>query len=595
MKTFDKSRNVTIVDVPDVNEVYAKFVYNFFVPDERFNKSGQQFLRGNYTNKNTQRLVDTKTQRKLIPRYVQVDFGQGKPITFGTLKKDNNNFSTNLVTIQDFGERNEFLMREDEITNNSFQTLHESDFSAKERIGQKVKSLSDILTLDFSESDQSKKISNFLNCERDVIQSLLNPYNDPLTITVNESIEEKENDLFSNAVSVYLSTLVNKRFFDKLSSSNDDISSLSKSTTRQRIDKVTKDFLSNNSSKEVKKSDMTPTFKPYDVRDLNNSSEIGIKGIASVGYLINKTDYSENKKSEILILDATKTNFIDPEVLYGAKYSYSVCAIYRVDAVVEDTQDVTEQKKLIRILVASKPSKEATVITQEFIPPIEPDGVFYRYDHMNGGLVITWQMPSGKTRDVKYFQVFKRNNINEPFTCISEIDFNDSYSVNEKNESVRNDLVLKYPGATTFFIDKTFTRESPNTIYSICAIDAHGLTSGYSTQTEVSFDKFKNNIRTKEICRAGSPKQYPNFFVDPRQDGNITVDSFSQDALYDSGHKKIDLYFTPDLAVFNSTSGKKSFAVSTNQNNGSYKISVINLDLQKSNTITIAVDNLQNS
>jgi hypothetical protein len=595
MKTFDKSRNVTIVDVPDVNEIYAKFVYNFFVPDERYNKSGQQFLRGSYTNKNTQRLVNTKTQRNLLPRYVQVDFGQGKPITFGTLKKDNNNFSTNLVTIQDFGNRNEFLMREDEITNNSFQTLHESDFSAKERIGQKVKSLSDILSLDFSESDQSKKISNFLNCERDVIQSLLNPYNDTLTLTVNESIEEKENDLFSNSVSVYLSTLVNKRFFDKLCANNDDISSLSKSTTKQMIDKVTKDFLSKNSSKEVKKSDMTPTFKPFDVRDLNNTAEVGIKGIASVGYLINKTDYSENKKSEILILDATKTNFIDPEILYGTKYSYSVCAIYRVDAIIEDTQESTTQKKFISILVASKPSKEVTVITQEFNPPIEPDGVFYRYDHMNGGLIITWQMSSGKTRDVKYFQVFKRKNINEPFTCIAEIDFNDSYGDDEKNEKVRDDLVLKYPGATTFFIDKSYTRESPNTVYAICAIDAHGLTSGYSTQTEVSFDKFKNNIKTKEICRAGCPKQYPNFFVDPRQDENVTVDSFSQDALYDSGHKKIDVYFTPDLSVFTNTSGKKSFAISTNQNNGNYKINMINLDLQKSNTTTLSVDNLQNS
>ena len=81
----------------------------------------------------------------------------------------------------------------------------------------------------------------------------------------------------------------------------------------------------------------------------------------------------------------------------------------------------------IKAVLASKPSKSVNLTCVERIPPVEPDGVLYRYNYDHGtGLLINWQQPPGTQRDIKYFQIFRRRNIKEPFTCIAEIDFDDT-------------------------------------------------------------------------------------------------------------------------------------------------------------------------
>ena len=143
----------------------------------------------------------------------------------------------------------------------------------------------------------------------------------------------------------------------------------------------------------------------------------------------------------------------------------------------------------------------------------------------------------------------------------------------------------------TYFEDKSFNRDSGQSIYAVCAIDAHGFTSGYSTQTLVGFNKFKNSITLKNISRPGAPKQYPNFFVDPDLDDNIAVDSFSQDAIFDSGRKKMYVYFTPDAKTLTTSDGATAANCITTTDTGLYKMHVINLDLQKSTTVEMSISN----
>jgi hypothetical protein len=70
-------------------------------------------------------------------------------------------------------------------------------------------------------------------------------------------------------------------------------------------------------------------------------------------------------------------------------------------------------------------------------------------------------------------------------------------------------------------------------------------------------------------------------------DDNITVDSFSQDAVYDSQSQSINLYFDPDCKTME-VDGKivRTFL---EKNAGNYKIHFINLDLQKSTTCQIDI------
>ena len=145
----------------------------------------------------------------------------------------------------------------------------------------------------------------------------------------------------------------------------------------------------------------------------------------------------------------------------------------------------------------------------------------------------------------------------------------------------------------TFFEDVKFTRDSRPAIYAVVAVDAHGFTSQYSAQTEVSFDKINNKILLKTISRPGAPKQYPNFFVDPKLDDNILSDSFTLDALFDSGRKKAKVYFTPDARIATDKNGNNLDVFTTNQKSGKYKIHILNVDFQKSTNVEIQIQDLQ--
>ena len=57
---------------------------------------------------------------------------------------------------------------------------------------------------------------------------------------------------------------------------------------------------------------------------------------------------------------------------------------------------------------------------------------------------------------------------------------------------------------------------------------------------------------------------------------------------------KMDVYFTPDAKIIETSAGKKSNIISTDNDQGKYKVHALNLDLQKSTTVELKVDDLQN-
>jgi hypothetical protein len=245
-------------------------------------------------------------------------------------------------------------------------------------------------------------------------------------------------------------------------------------------------------------------------------------------------------------------------------------------------------------LVSSRPSRPSIIEAIERIPPLEPDGVFYKYNYDGGGLAIRWQIPVGKQRDVKYFQVFRRKTIYEPFTCVAELDFDDSTIITTRSENILKSRVYKFNAPITQFIDHEYTRDS-SYIYAVVALDAHGLTSGYSAQSLVTFDKTRNSIELKNISKSGAPKQYPNFFIDPDLDDNIFVDSLTQDAMFSSHKKKINIYFDPDSVGYTSSNGQNGAIILTQNENAVYQLHLMNIDRQKSSTVELSIENLGSS
>jgi len=587
----EKSRRFTIVDVPDPVEIRAAFVYNFFVTDERTNSIGDSRVSGLRNDTTTQRLINAGTLQTEIPRYVNVNFKPAQIVEFNNFGDANNSMDLSLFL--------ENISSEESITNEAFVAVRESDPDATKRITEKVKALSNFLDIDFAETNQSEKIAGLLGVKRELVQKLISPYGDPKELKVNFKSTSSTTTLYDIASSLSLNSLVSKRVLGVATLGGDDTSPLSRGDDKGIGKQISDAFLSTANSTDLTISDFEPTLHPFEVsQDEETETEPKILGAATVGYLLIRNQLSPSGRvteTQVFPISGKEsTSFIDARVIYGSKYTYSVRAVYRIDAVVSSTSGGQEKKLRVALLIASRPTSTTTVLTEEFDAPEFPDGVFYHYNYNRGrGLIITWQVPAGRSRDVKFFQVFRRATIYEPFQCVAEIDFDDSEIRTLRAESVRQDLVIKSSGPLTIFEDRSFNQDHSGFIYAICAVDAHGMTSGYSTQTLVGFDKTKNSLTLRNISRPGAPKQYPNFFIDPDLDDNIAVDSFTQDAIFDSGHTRVDVYFTPDALKSSTKGGNESDVLVTNKNQGVYQMHILNLDLQKSTVAEIRVKDLR--
>ena len=317
-----------------------------------------------------------------------------------------------------------------------------------------------------------------------------------------------------------------------------------------------------------------------------------------MGYIVERfeteDDFILESPQRIFYVESKDTtNLIDTEVKYGTSYYYTVRSVYVRDFYDEDYSTDPATQRRMRQFFASNPTDPVYIESKESTPPAEPDGVFYKFNYNEGqGLVLTWQYPVGRQRDTKYFQIFRRASIHEPFTCIGELDFDLSLKKILRRERVDSDRVFKRPATQTFFNDPNFKR-GDEFIYAVAAVDAQGLTSGYSAQTKVSFNVNTNKIELKDISRSGAPKQYPNFFVDPDEDETITVRTITQDVMKSSGKQKVRIYLDPTCQVYVDENGDNIYALGTeNKERTIYKMHFINLDRQKDESIEIRISDL---
>jgi len=569
-----KSRSFTIFDIPDPHSVDAKFVYNFFVHDEKTNDKGDSKSENVLKNTNSSNILQAE-----IPRYIEVTFSE----VHGSVE-NSNSIPVELGSV----------VAESDITNEGFASLNENDTGAVQRLRQKLEGLSKSLGLDFTDSDQTKIIAGKLGVDVEKIQTINSPLQDPTVLKINSVPLFKEIENFSDiAAQLTLTSQINKRLAYVTTAGSDDISPMSKLNIKKILRQQSTNFRGSASKNLLSDFDVDPILNVISQEETQDS--VGLISFNVLGYIIERSQYSDTGPTDyqqFFLAGANSNKFIDNKIFYGSIYSYKVRTVAQVTAVVKDNS----KNYKISLLVKSKPAScKKFINTQDFTPPHEPDGVIYNFNYdAQHGLFIRWQIPSARPKSTKYFQIFRRTSIQDPFVCIAQIDFDDSSVKTPLKEQVRQDKIVKYNGAITYLEDKKFTRES-KFIYAIAAVDAHGLTSGYSVQTQVGFDKIANRLTLKNISRGGAPKQYPNFYVDPREDENVAVDSFSQDAIFDSGHKKMSVYFTPDARVQKSGGGYQNSVFVTDATKGSYLLHTINLDVQKSATTQIVIQDLRNT
>jgi hypothetical protein len=211
--------------------------------------------------------------------------------------------------------------------------------------------------------------------------------------------------------------------------------------------------------------------------------------------------------------------------------------------------------------------------------------------------MVTWNFPLNLTRDIKKFHVYRRSSISQPFQLLKVFDFDDSVIQTQDPENIPSSLIERSLLPTTLYRDLEFNKDT-KFIYAIVAVDAHGMSSNYSVQLEASYDKYRNRINSRVISRSGAPKPYPNIY--------LNVDTFV-DTMKLSGYKKLNIFFDPDYAKVQDTErlpyGSDPFSTTEettvdlnhilysndSTDNNSYKLMIVNTDMQNSQTVTIKI------
>ncbi len=316
-----------------------------------------------------------------------------------------------------------------------------------------------------------------------------------------------------------------------------------------------------------------------------------------VGYYIEKTEMSSDGlggiKSKvcdpIIINNYGDFNIFDSDIKYGATYLYNCRIVYLTayeSTAIDPDGDLPDESIFAISLIASNGVK-SQVSALENIPPGPPQNLRFNYNFHDDALDLFWEEPMNPQRDVMRYQVFRRERTDQSFVLIAELDFDHSTSRVVPLEKAPSEKMIRVRGPRKFYKDADFSREKTY-IYAMASIDARGLTSGYSEQIEVKFDKFKNKINRKRVSAPGAPKSYPNLYLK----GDLFVDTMNS-----SGASRMRVFFDPEYYdvmkdnLLPMGDGKyANWPTPLRLIAEQYKLQMINLDLQNVQTLDIAID-----
>ena len=320
------------------------------------------------------------------------------------------------------------------------------------------------------------------------------------------------------------------------------------------------------------------------------------------GYLIEKQEIDAagtvTEFSPLIVESPIVSELIDPNIMYGKAYRYRVRTVAYLEFSAINVYPGNESRNdtmIVGVFIASRASQASTALCTERIPPLPPEEINFVYDGVKGSLDISWAFPLNRQRDIKQFRVFRRSTTNEPYSLIKNYFFDDSTTLTKTTEIPDPDTLIastsaKLSGAliqvsspTTLFSDKDFDINS-SYIYTLTSVDARGLSSNYSSQFLVTYDKFKARLNITYLSRSGAPIPYPNMY--------LRRDLFA-DTIKTSGFDQMSIYFDPEYLSVSNSDETNLDVLSDSDDEPSYKMSMINLDSQKSKMIDIFIKDIR--
>ena len=346
-------------------------------------------------------------------------------------------------------------------------------------------------------------------------------------------------------------------------------------------------ILSNNQTAEKEMFTTPPKIlgKTLDfVEGLN--AEIKELNEVVVGVLLDKYFINESGNKTYLCskfintLGDNRSDFInikDNAVRYGRTYNYEVRPVFIQSKLVSP-----ESPSRTYYLILGNRSSSYAIKCVERESPLPPSHLEVDYIYSEKGIELTWGLPRNRQRDIVNFQVFRRESPYKPFKLIKEYRNLNVNVVDTSEEGFEKPLssVIENTNYLTFsHVDKNI-KNNKIYIYAVCCVDAHGLSSAYSTQVATRFNGLTSRIEVDTISLAGALKQYPNqFFLRKTKFYNFENDVISNTPII-KNKKKMNVYFTPDYETIVSDSRNIDILSINNDelNNKYYSISLTDIN-----------------
>lgn len=602
----DPSMSIDEINIPEIDELSAEFVYNYYVADERVNPATLSSL-----------------PLEKIPRYV---FLRWSPPSLSDFERIDQNLiesqpgNRDLFSIEKNSQK---LVSEDTSLNPQYYSHVFSNVDAIQQATSDIEiygrmsgvssesmpkmAEQQLKNLSISSADDSDKANKLVSLFNSYSQ-LSNFPQSSLGLKVSKNDKEiKDEQYFLETAAKLFTTKIKLHgaiIPDVFENSNEKLDKLSVSGFNALYASVRNSPVGDSEA---------VTLDPIKIDKDDRMFKYLKQPVRITGYVIERFRLNPEgfqKDSTIYIEDPTISSYVDRTVLYGESYVYTVKVVANVQMLMYSNPDErSESSKLSTLYVTSK-NITTSVECFEYVAPPPPQNLRFSFDYVNFKLMIEWDDPTNPQKDIRQYQVLRRKSIKEPFELIAQYGFDTSIPGSDGKKYLTGEVVdannfqnmseeaktfvknlqyavyshvdLDFKVDTEFFISSDY-------IYAVCSVDAHGLISNYSKQYQVVFDSIKNRLVTKLICDAGSPRQYPNM--------NLSIDTF-KDVIHVEGKdlKKLQVFFTPEyLRVKDAIRPSQQYKIIEAQTpvpsskNSYYLLQLINLDNQKLQTVKINV------
>lgn len=573
MKSSYPSRAAFIFDVPEPAGIDSKFVYRYFQRNEKISTdtrgTEQSFLR--HGSKHAREIV-----LRFTPAVDSINIGTGQSSLQFTDREKAIIFAENLdkITSELSVGANSMvsIVVQDSGANAKLQHAIESSLALNNKNVAGLSPIQKILRYgSISEEADAQSVLDYANV--DASNEFLTF--DPKTGEPISKVGEGDVGKLSFALSLnakFASDILTRSKNSALSPISDSLDPI-----LGDVSTISSNSISSDPSKTIDITDYEPSTEPVSTSAIDLDT-ISVYGNTLLGYLITKRsvepDGSLMQLNRFVINNPRQDTHVDTEIVYGKRYRYEIQTVYLVRILSYDGKNIVSSDYII----SSRQSPATEVLCEEGKPPPEPIDLRFWFSPEKK-LHVEWQHPLNKQEDIKRYQVFRRRNINEPFQLLAELDFDDSAVKTPRSEKIpsRSKLVSNYP--VSFYIDDSYNLDS-DYIYAVCSVDARDLSSGYSEQFRVRFQREHGKLRVDRVASAGAPKPYPNFTLD----APLTVDSMKT-----SGYSKAKIYFDPDYLQVYDLREKDLGHISTSKDYPSYSIQFINVDLQQDAKVSFSV------